>query len=192
MFFEHYRDLVAVWLLKVVVRIEVDVCETFAAICTQFTRHFILTTSTHTLAANMLGIGSDYDVASEKCYVTQCVLPQYIDQSQPPTKRKPFSTIFGHPFNHTVCYILDLVKHVLMPVQLDLLLPKDVFENLRESLLDDSNTLQYAKVHLKLKDIVEGKFFNQYIKTGTVLDSIRFDFQAAADSHRQCLDAVRG
>ena len=38
--------------------------------------------------------------------------------------------------------------------------------------MDDRYTLQYAKVHLKLKDILEGDFFNQYIKTGRSFDCI--------------------
>lgn len=42
------------------------------------------------------------DQPSAKCYVTHGSLPSYIDPAQPPTKKKPFSTILGHTFAHTV------------------------------------------------------------------------------------------
>jgi len=114
----------------------------------------------------MLNIGNDHDRASDKCYFTQCALPQYIDQSQPPTKRKPFSTILEHPFNHTVRYTQNVIYHILTLPQLDLLLPKSAFQAIQDDLSGDHYRLQYAKVHLKLKDIIDGDFFNQYIKTG--------------------------
>ena len=37
-----------------------------------------------------------------KCYATTAPLPSYINWQQPPTKKKPFSTMRAHPFNHTV------------------------------------------------------------------------------------------
>jgi hypothetical protein len=38
----------------------------------------------------------------EKCYTTISELPSYIDPKQPPTKKAPFSAIWGHSFVHTV------------------------------------------------------------------------------------------
>ena len=49
----------------------------------------------------MFEIGADSKPA-EKCYVTHGPLPAYIDPKQPPTKRRPFSTILNHTFSHTV------------------------------------------------------------------------------------------
>jgi len=49
----------------------------------------------------MLDIGKDQG-PDAKCYFTHTLLPQYVDDKQPPTKRKPFATILGHSFVHTV------------------------------------------------------------------------------------------
>jgi len=39
---------------------------------------------------------------SSKCFISTGTLPRFIDPKQPPTKKKPFSTIMNQPFNHTV------------------------------------------------------------------------------------------
>lgn len=50
-------------------------------------------------------------------------------------------------------------------LQLDILLPKDAHEIFLEK-LKGKDELRYAKVYMKLSDIVEGDFFSNYVKTG--------------------------
>ncbi|KAK3056125.1 hypothetical protein LTR09_002631 [Extremus antarcticus] len=40
---------------------------------------------------------------------------------------------------------------------------------MRQALQDASSKLMYARVHMKLSELVSGEFFNQYIKTGNIL-----------------------
>ena len=51
--------------------------------------------------------------------------------------------------------------------QLEILLPRDGANALQQILVDGAGTLQYAKVLMKLSDLIEGDFFNQYIKSGS-------------------------
>ncbi|GAA83649.1 ribonuclease P protein subunit p40 [Aspergillus luchuensis IFO 4308] len=82
----------------------------------------------------------------EKCYTTIGQLPAFIDPKQPPTKRSPFSAILGHPFVHTV----------------EVILPKDILSHVEPQL----QNLRYARVFMSLSSLLEGEFFNTYIKTG--------------------------
>lgn len=59
------------------------------------------------LSLKMLDIGKEESSAA-KCYFSHTILPHYIDDSQPPTKRKPFSTIYSQQFNHTVSDIMRI------------------------------------------------------------------------------------
>lgn len=61
----------------------------------------------------------------------------------------------------------NVTAHDLTPSQLELLLPKDVCKAF-EAKLKDNGTTRYAKVYMKLGDIVEGDFFSDYIKTGAL------------------------
>ncbi|GLA23005.1 hypothetical protein CBS147343_4573 [Aspergillus niger] len=85
----------------------------------------------------------------EKCYTTIGQLPAFIDPKQPPTKRSPCSAILGHPFVHTV----------------EVILPKDIFSHVQPQL----QKLRYARVFMSLSSLLEGEFFNTYIKTGNIL-----------------------
>ncbi|KAF2484347.1 ribonuclease P 40kDa subunit-domain-containing protein [Neohortaea acidophila] len=89
-----------------------------------------------------------------KCYFTSSSLAAYIDHAQIPRKKKPFSTILAHTFTHT----------------LDIALPNPSAETLQKVLSNAKDgTLHFAKVYLKLEDILTGDFFNAYIKTGNIL-----------------------
>ncbi|OJI86773.1 hypothetical protein ABZX51_002962 [Aspergillus tubingensis] len=85
----------------------------------------------------------------EKCYTTIGQLPAFIDPKQPPTKRSPFSAILGHPYVHTV----------------EVILPKDILSYVQPQL----QNLRYARVFMSLSSLLEGEFFNTYIKTGNIL-----------------------
>jgi hypothetical protein len=49
--------------------------------------------------------------------------------------------------------------------QVDLLVPEGKAAKLKECLDAGGSSLQYARVYIKLGDIVDGDFFNKYIKT---------------------------
>ncbi|KAK1074727.1 hypothetical protein LTR12_008899 [Friedmanniomyces endolithicus] len=85
-----------------------------------------------------------------KCYLTHAVLSNFIDYDLPPTKKRPFTTIAAQVTSHTV----------------DVLLPQSNLSKLQDELGEGKGTFQYARVHMKLSDIIEGDFFNHYIKAG--------------------------
>ncbi|KAK0267945.1 hypothetical protein LTR35_015877 [Friedmanniomyces endolithicus] len=85
-----------------------------------------------------------------KCYFTHAVLSNFIDYDQPPTKKRPFTTIAAHTASHTV----------------NVLLPKSSLPKLLESLGEGEGALPHARVHMKLSDIIEGDFFSHYVKAG--------------------------
>ncbi|KAE8364363.1 ribonuclease P 40kDa subunit-domain-containing protein [Aspergillus caelatus] len=89
----------------------------------------------------------------EKCYTAVAQLPCFIDSKQPPMKKSPFSAIWGHPFVHTVEVTLPEATYKTIESSLDTKLPK----------------LRYARVFMSLSSLLEGDFFNAYIKSGNIL-----------------------
>jgi hypothetical protein len=53
----------------------------------------------------------------------------------------------------------------------DLVMPQDLFENLRMGLLEDGRKPTHYRVIMKLEDALTGEFFTQYIKIGTANQS---------------------
>ncbi|KAK4962220.1 hypothetical protein LTR28_004640 [Elasticomyces elasticus] len=103
-----------------------------------------------------------------KCYFTHNALPAYIDEKQPPTKRKPFSSIIAQPFSHTVGLRILCCVDRTNAWKVDLLLPAELYDTIREKLHGDACALKYARVNMKLGELIEGDFFNHYIKTGPI------------------------
>jgi len=102
-----------------------------------------------------------------KCYFTHAVLSNFIDYDLPPTKKRPFTTIAAQTTSHTVrLHTLRLAERSLTHSQVDILLPKSSLPKLLEGLGEVEGTLQYARVHMKLSDIIEGDFFSHYVKAG--------------------------
>ncbi|KAL5332922.1 ribonuclease P 40kDa subunit-domain-containing protein [Aspergillus crustosus] len=89
----------------------------------------------------------------EKCYTTVGQLPLFIDPKQPPIKKAPLSALLGQPFVHTV----------------EVTMPKEVYSTIETSLDSKLQKLRYARLSMTLSSLVEGEFFNTYIKTGNVL-----------------------
>jgi ribonucleases P/MRP protein subunit RPP40 len=50
--------------------------------------------------------------------------------------------------------------------QIDLIVTEKAAGKLKECLKDGKDTLRYARVYMKLSNLVEGDFFDQYIKAG--------------------------
>ncbi|PNS19821.1 hypothetical protein CAC42_7788 [Sphaceloma murrayae] len=100
----------------------------------------------------MLDIAKDQG-PGPKCFFTHVHLSHTIDEKQPPTKKKPFSNFAETHFNHTI----------------DVVLPKTAETRLAEKLEKIIGGIRYARVHLKLKDVIEGDFFDRYIKRGNIV-----------------------
>jgi ribonuclease P/MRP protein subunit RPP40 len=89
----------------------------------------------------------------EKCFTTIAQLPAFVDPKQPPTKKSPFSAIVNHPFVHTV----------------EVILPEEVYSSVKDPLDAKVQKLRYARVFMSPSALLEGDFFNTYIKTGNIL-----------------------
>jgi ribonuclease P/MRP protein subunit RPP40 len=96
----------------------------------------------------MLDIHRPNTSASPKTYFTHSILPSYIDPQNISTKKQPFATLNAQHFSHT----------------LDLALPAELYHLVREKLV----STHYARVHLKLSDILAQDFLGTYIKHGNI------------------------
>ncbi|KAL3476334.1 ribonuclease P 40kDa subunit-domain-containing protein [Aspergillus californicus] len=101
----------------------------------------------------MFELEDDDASGREKCYTTVAQLPQFIDPKQHSTKKSPFPAILGHPFVHTV----------------EVTLPKEVYSAIASSLDSKMQRLRYGRLSMTLAALIEGEFFNTYIKTGNIL-----------------------
>jgi ribonuclease P/MRP protein subunit RPP40 len=86
-----------------------------------------------------------------KIYFTHSILPSYIDPQNVSTKKHPFATFNKQHFSHT----------------LDMILPEEMYELVQQK-LDTYSNGQYARVHMKLGEVLESAFLQTYIKTGNV------------------------
>ncbi|OJJ49374.1 hypothetical protein ASPZODRAFT_1466817 [Penicilliopsis zonata CBS 506.65] len=89
----------------------------------------------------------------EKCYTTITQLPAFIDPKQPPASKSPFTAIKSHPFIHTV----------------EVILPEETYASIKSSLNTKIKNPSCARVFMPLSALIEGDFFNAYIKTGNIL-----------------------
>ncbi|KAL2828909.1 ribonuclease P 40kDa subunit-domain-containing protein [Aspergillus cavernicola] len=101
----------------------------------------------------MFELEDDDASGREKCYTTVAQLPQFIDPKQHSTTKSPFSAILGHPFVHTV----------------EVTLPKEVYSTIESSLDSKLQKARYARLSMTLSSLIEGGFFNTYIKAGNIL-----------------------
>ncbi|KAK4506568.1 hypothetical protein PRZ48_000300 [Zasmidium cellare] len=85
-----------------------------------------------------------------RCLVTNAKLSNFLNHEQPPTKKRPFSTILGQTYTHS----------------LTLLIPKTP-STLQETLTSEETlyTLHNLKLHLKLSSLLTSPLFTPYIKT---------------------------
>jgi ribonuclease P/MRP protein subunit RPP40 len=85
-----------------------------------------------------------------KTHVAGGQLPAYIDPKQPPTKKSPWRTINDAPFLKSI----------------SLILPEELYDVIWDKIEDEMKKASYAKVILKLQELLDGKFFTEYIKKG--------------------------
>jgi ribonuclease P/MRP protein subunit RPP40 len=90
------------------------------------------------------------DAVDPKMHVSHGLLPPYIDAGQPPTKRSPWCQIQKISFIHT----------------LTMLMPDEMYEIIWNALDAEVKKIKYAKVIMKLQEVLEGDFFTEYIKKG--------------------------
>ncbi|KAL5420845.1 hypothetical protein PMIN04_006093 [Paraphaeosphaeria minitans] len=95
------------------------------------------------------------DGPDTKVYFSHSLLPSYIDPQNVSTKKKPFSTFNAQPFSHT----------------LDLILPEEIYEIVKGHVEGADAAVKgvYARVYLKLGEVLQGDFFNEYIKKGNIM-----------------------
>ncbi|PGH32180.1 ribonuclease P/MRP protein subunit RPP40 [[Emmonsia] crescens] len=95
----------------------------------------------------------DPDLRKEKCYTTIGKLPPFVDPQQPPIKKSPFSSISKHSFVHST----------------SLILPKEIYDSVWDSISSRIRTPQYAKVIMPLSALLAHDFLKFYIKIGNIL-----------------------
>ncbi|KAH8598793.1 ribonuclease P 40kDa subunit-domain-containing protein [Bisporella sp. PMI_857] len=99
----------------------------------------------------MLGFPLDTKHES-KCIVTHGTMG-HIDPKQPPTKRKPFASLLNQHFIQKV----------------EVILPEWLYEIVKDGFFTDRAKPTYSRVILPLGALLEGEFFNEYIKRGNIL-----------------------
>jgi ribonuclease P/MRP protein subunit RPP40 len=85
----------------------------------------------------------------QKCNVTHGTMG-HLDPKQPPVKRKPFAAILSNNFVQNV----------------ELILPEELLEIITKNVLSENTRPAYNRVIIPLKALLEGQFFNEYIKKG--------------------------
>lgn len=90
-----------------------------------------------------------------KIYFSHSLLPTYIDPQNVPTKKKPFSAFNKQKFSHS----------------LEVALPAELYELVQDEIdrVDGAARTQYARLHLKLGEILESDFLESYIKQGNIM-----------------------
>ncbi|QGA17760.1 hypothetical protein EYB26_005436 [Talaromyces marneffei] len=88
--------------------------------------------------------------AHEKSYITIGQIPEDVN---PESKKAPFSTISQHVLVHTT----------------ELILPEDVYTTTWSSIREKLEKPRYIQVMMPLIALIEGDFFNDFVKPGSVL-----------------------
>ena len=83
-------------------------------------------------------------------YIAMGELPPFIDPDQPPLRRNPWACINKEPFIR----------------EATLVLPDDLFHLLWDKLPTAVKSAPYAKVIMKLQDVLDGAFLDQDVKKG--------------------------
>ncbi|KAI4129459.1 MAG: hypothetical protein LQ338_002240 [Usnochroma carphineum] len=93
---------------------------------------------------------SQGETPRSKLYVCQGRLPKKINAGQPPSKKQPFLTILKQAFTHSAQVIL----------------PEELYDVVWKNVASRLQPLEYSRVILPLSALLEGDFFNTYIKSG--------------------------
>ncbi|KIW91244.1 uncharacterized protein Z519_08140 [Cladophialophora bantiana CBS 173.52] len=101
----------------------------------------------------MSGLFPKAPSSASKINVASGELPLYVTASQAPTKKSPWRTIRGVEYNQYVTAIL----------------PDELYHLIWEKVEANITHIEYAKVIMKLEDVLKGDFFTEYIKRGNIL-----------------------
>ncbi|KAL2756468.1 hypothetical protein ACRALDRAFT_1081689 [Sodiomyces alcalophilus JCM 7366] len=89
---------------------------------------------------------------TSKCFITYGSMA-HVEQGKLPTKGKPWHPILQQGFNHKI----------------DLVLPEECYELVKQKLVEQRCPPVYHRVIMTLGQILDGLFFNEYIKKGNIL-----------------------
>ncbi|KAK5260564.1 hypothetical protein LTR40_003932 [Exophiala xenobiotica] len=101
----------------------------------------------------MPGVLPDPSGPSPKVNISSGPVPAYISASQAPTKKSPWRTI----------------REVEYVQRATATLPEELYDIIWRDVDASMGGLDYARVIMKLEDILQGDFFNEYIKRGNIL-----------------------
>jgi ribonucleases P/MRP protein subunit RPP40 len=103
------------------------------------------------LTATMLDFLGEKDARPDsKIFTTLGTLPSFIDRSQPPTKKQPWRAINEIGFVRSI----------------EIVLPDELYDMIRRKVEEELKPVKYARVIMKLEDLLDGEFFTEYIKKG--------------------------
>ncbi|KAF6804007.1 ribonuclease p protein subunit [Colletotrichum sojae] len=100
----------------------------------------------------MLSFTSPSVYQSPKCFVSYGTMA-HVEPRQLPTKGKPWAPVLGQGYNHKV----------------DLILPQECYELVLQKLVKEMAPPTFYRVVMTLGQVLDGVFFNEYIKTGNIL-----------------------
>ncbi|GKT83966.1 ribonuclease P 40kda subunit [Colletotrichum tofieldiae] len=100
----------------------------------------------------MLSLPTPSVYQAPKCFVTYGTMA-HVEPKQLPTKGKPWAPILGQGFNHKV----------------ELILPQECCEVVHQKLVMDVAAPTFHRVIMTLGQVLDGAFFNEYIKRGNIL-----------------------
>ncbi|KAK2016719.1 ribonuclease P 40kDa subunit [Colletotrichum eremochloae] len=84
----------------------------------------------------------------------------HVEPKQLPTKGKPWAPILGQGFNH---------KASSHTIHVELILPQECYEAAHQKLVKELAAPTFHRVIMTLGQVLDGAFFNEYIKRGNVL-----------------------
>ena len=119
----------------------------------------------------MLDIHHTDPSSDTKTYFSHSILPSYIDPLNTSSKKEPFTTFAAHPHSHT----------------LDLILPAELWDVVRAH-LSSSKERVFARIFLKLSDILDEEFMDAYIRQGSV--SMLSSGRPLVDTRYEVVDGV--
>ncbi|OKL60172.1 hypothetical protein UA08_04637 [Talaromyces atroroseus] len=91
--------------------------------------------------------------AHEKSYIAVGQLPELVEDRRPPYRKAPFTTLSRHALVHTT----------------ELIMPREVYNAIWSSMQDKLAKPRYIQVIMPLIALLEGDFFNTFVKSGCVL-----------------------
>ena len=117
------------------------------ALCRRLSFHFSLHAINVTKMSPLFPLESG---SAPKVIVSLGSLPGYVVPAQAPTKRAPWRTIRGVSHGDSATVVL----------------PDDLYRIIWDSVEADVSRTKFAKVIMKLEEVLKGSFFNEYIKKG--------------------------